>query len=210
MTKRDKQYHDFFKLLGYEFVYYPDKNSFQIKDVGYAKVCDFPATETMKDLACQASIKQDIILLDGNLTFKSYLIFSQGREWTGGIFIKNGDKYHPFYWSYDYDVDSFPETSVVIAKIINGSDIVCQRCGSINDFIIQKPSIHYKCTCKCGSFIKNIGTNEPATLYFGKYKGREISSMRSDEELNYLNWLLNNSQSIKGKLLDAIKYQLSL
>ena len=48
MNLRDKQYHRFFELMGYEFVYYPDKSGFKIKDIGYAKVCDFPAPEIFK------------------------------------------------------------------------------------------------------------------------------------------------------------------
>lgn len=210
MNKRDKQYHDFFKGMGFEFVYHPDKSGFSIKGVGYAKVCDFPAKEAIVNLAEKASEKQYIILLEGNLTFKTYKVFYKGKFQSDYIFVHKGNKHHPLFFENYYPLEYFPESDLELSKAINGS-IACTRCGSVDDYKIEKPSIHYKATCNgCGSFIKNIGTNEPAVLYFGKYKGREVSSMRSNEELQYLQWLLGSSEKLKGKLLDAIKYQLSL
>ena len=209
MNSRDKQYHDFFKLMGYEFVYHPDKSGFMIKDVGYAKVCDLPASSFIIKEAEKASYKMPIILLEGNLTFKNYHNVSKGQWFCEGMFIKKGDKYFPMYYGGDYLLDSFPETSRITAIAINGN-ITCQRCGSINDFIVEKPSIHYKLICQCGCFIKNSGTNSPAILHFGKYKGREVASMKSDEELRYLQWLIGNSESIKGKLKESIEKHLAL
>lgn len=210
MNKRDKQYHDFFKLMGYEFVYYPEKSGFMIKGVGYAKVCDYPAPQTFIDKAAANSFKQTTILLEGSLTFRPYLMFTEGNK-TESIFIPKDKKYYPIFWQNEYDVDIFPETSTNIGIVLNGSDVTCYRCGNVNDFKVEKPSIHYKAVCNCCNyFIKNLPTNAPAIMHFGKYKGREVQSMRSDEELKYLQWLLDNSESIKGKLLDAIKYQLAL
>lgn len=209
MNKRDKQYHDFFKSMGYEFVYHPDKSGFMIKGIGYAKVCDLPASDFIIKEAEKAGKKMQIILLEGNLTFKCYRLFSNDHGWYSAMFVKEGDKYSPLFYNEDYLIDSFPETTKQTAISING-DIVCQRCGSVNDFIVEKPSIHYKLTCQCGSFIKNSGTNAPAILYFGKYKGREIASMKSDDELKYLEWLINNSDSIQGKLRTSIINHLSL
>jgi len=74
MNTRDKQYHIFFERMGYEFVYHPDKSGFMIKDVGYAKVCDYPASDFIKGQAIIASEKRDIILLEGNLGFKPYWV----------------------------------------------------------------------------------------------------------------------------------------
>ncbi len=209
MNLRDKQYHEFFTRMGYEFVYYPEKSGFLIKEIGYAKVCDYPAPKVLQDKAEENGKKQTTILLEGPLSFKPYSFYSE-NGWTESIFIPKGEKYYPVFWQNEYDVDIFPGTSKNIGVVLNGGDVVCQRCGSVNDFQVQKPSIHYKAVCQCGCFIKNLPTNQPAVLYFGKYQGREVASMRSDEELRYLQWLVDNSNSLKGRVLEAIKYQLAL
>jgi uncharacterized protein (DUF3820 family) len=41
-------------------------------------------------------------------------------------------------------------------------------------------------------------------LYFGKYKGRQIASLVSEDEINYLKWLLNN-----GTLKPTLKNQIT-
>jgi hypothetical protein len=69
-------------------------------------------------------------------------------------------------------------------------DIICQNCGSINDYRTVMKSNQNTAWCNgCDKFIKNIPQGKPATLYFGKYKGRELSSMVSDDELKYLEWV---------------------
>ncbi len=89
-------------------------------------------------------------------------------------------------------------------------DITCQHCGLCNDYYVQKSGPHNSAYCNgCGQYIKHVPqNNEIKIVPFGKYKGREISSMRSDEELRYLQWFVempdlrdNVKQSINKYLL---------
>lgn len=82
--------------------------------------------------------------------------------------------------------------------------IVCQNCGSIDDYNERAAGPHISAYCNgCGKYIKHLPQNTPATLYFGKYRGRLISSMLDIEELRYLEWL-TNAGGIKPKLKEAI------
>lgn len=70
--------------------------------------------------------------------------------------------------------------------------ITCQRCGLIDDYTIQKSGPHNSAYCNgCGNYIKHLPqNNEIKIVPFGKYKGREIATMRSDEEVRYLQWFV--------------------
>jgi len=197
--------------MGYEFVYHPDKSGFMIKGIGYAKVCDYPASDFVINQAIEASKKKKIILLEGNLSFKSFKTFNEGSETCEGVFISPGEKYYPVFYG-DFECEYFPRTASNIAIAIKSdNNFHCNTCGSNNNILVEKPSIHFKVSCGyCHSFITNIGTNAPAILHFGKYLGREVSSFKSNEELQYLQWLLTNSKTIKGKLKTAIENHLSL
>lgn len=86
--------------------------------------------------------------------------------------------------------------------------ITCPHCGATDNYSTTPSGPHLKATCnECHRYIKFLPqeTSKP-TLYFGKYKGREISSMNSEEELQYLKWL--SSQDIKPKLKSDIQFQL--
>jgi len=70
----------------------------------------------------------------------------------------------------------------------------CKRCGLIDEVLITQQGVHVRADCRgCGAFIKFIPQGAPPVLYFGKYKGREISSMKSKEEIEYLQWLLKQT-----------------
>lgn len=87
------------------------------------------------------------------------------------------------------------------------NDIICKKCGSVNDFQQKQSGPHLTAWCNgCGAYIKHLPQQNKPTLYFGKYKGREISSMNSEEELRYLKWL--SEQDIKQNLKDNILSQL--
>lgn len=83
-------------------------------------------------------------------------------------------------------------------------DIICQNCGSINDFHTIMKSNQNTAWCNgCDKFIKNISQGKPPVIHFGKYKGRLISTMVLKDEIQYLEWL--NSQEwatsvIKGQI----------
>ena len=82
--------------------------------------------------------------------------------------------------------------------------ITCRRCGSVDDYSTSRSGQHIKATCnKCGSYIQFVPQGGPPTLFFGKYKGREISTMITVDEINYLHWLLD--QDIKEKLREDIQ-----
>lgn len=71
-------------------------------------------------------------------------------------------------------------------------DIVCQNCGSINDYRTVMKSNQNTDWCNgCNKFIKNIPQGKPIVLYFGKYKGRELSSMNDEFEIKYLKWVID-------------------
>lgn len=73
-------------------------------------------------------------------------------------------------------------------------DIICQQCGSINDYHTIMKSNQNTAWCNgCDSFIKNLSQGKPPILYFGKYKDRLLDSMTSQEEVNYLKWVIEQS-----------------
>jgi uncharacterized protein (DUF3820 family) len=84
-------------------------------------------------------------------------------------------------------------------------ELVCRKCGSINDYSTEMKSGQNVATCNaCGSFIKNIPYREPA-LYFGKYKGRAIKDI---PDPNYLQWVLDKCNP-KGSIKQAVINQIS-
>jgi uncharacterized protein (DUF3820 family) len=88
-------------------------------------------------------------------------------------------------------------------------DITCQRCGSVNDYHVVKTELHDTAYCNgCDAYIKHLPKNNPIVIMpFGKYKGREISSLLSDEELRYVTWMLHNSTA-NEKIKTALKNHL--
>lgn len=71
-------------------------------------------------------------------------------------------------------------------------DIICQHCGSINNYRTVMKSNQNTAWCNdCDGFIKNISQGKSPQLHFGKYSGRLISTLISEEELKYLNWLVD-------------------
>jgi len=208
MNKQEQQYYDYLLNLGYTPKHFPEKHSFLIPNV-YLKVCDFPVSDFIRQQAKEASKKMVIMLLHGNLTFDSYTVFHEGDECAEGFLTKSNSKYSPIYYG-EMDVEYFPEEAKCIADvIINGKKLVCPRCKKVNKFIVGK-NIHYKATCVCGTWITNISSNKPIKLHFGKYAGREISSMIQKEEVDYLKWALSNMTTLKKNVIDAINSHLGI
>lgn len=82
-------------------------------------------------------------------------------------------------------------------------EVICSRCGS-DDYTTEESGVHLKAVCgRCGSYIKFLSQTTKVILYFGKYKDRDINTMNSKEELEYLNWLTKQS-FIKPKLKSQI------
>ena len=89
--------------------------------------------------------------------------------------------------------------------------ITCNKCKSVDNFTTEISGPHLKATCnQCGSFIKFIPRPDSVpTLHFGKYKGKTIESMNSKDEINYLNWLIENNLKLSKSLKDAILNKLN-
>jgi len=80
-------------------------------------------------------------------------------------------------------------------------EVTCRNCGSINDATLKKEGMHLAAYCNgCSKFIKNISYAEP-TLYFGKYSQTKVAEI---DDLNYLEWLVDNVKTLKPKLKEAI------
>lgn len=83
-------------------------------------------------------------------------------------------------------------------------DIVCQHCGSTNNYRTELKSGHLVAHCNsCQKFIKNIPHQEPK-MYFGKYKGRLIKDI---PDLGYLEWVISKNLA-KGNIKQAIIKQI--
>lgn len=88
-------------------------------------------------------------------------------------------------------------------------DITCQRCGLANDYEIKQAGPHQSAYCNgCGNYIKHLPQNKPVEIIpFGKYKGRELKSLVSDEEVRYLNWF-SQMPDLKPRIKEAIRKHL--
>lgn len=201
MTTIENQYAYLFSQLGHTTEFYPEKSLFHLKESNiYCKVCENPASDETIKKAIEGSRKHQIVLLEGGISFKSFRMFNNGEESCPVVFLDKSHKWYPLYWGYDFDLEYFRETTIIVSLAIRcGEDVECHRCGLVNDFTVSKPSLHYKATCRCGNYITNISENKPSALYFGKYKGRLVSSMQGNDELQYLEWGLTQNM-FKGKL----------
>lgn len=207
MNKQEQQYFKYLKNLGYDPTYNEGKSSFLIKNFSrkiYLKCCEYPASQETIDLAKKHSSDIDIILLEGNLTFREYDIYSEGEKYDMGVLTTSGSKYAPYFFG-EYDPDYFEDETIAIAMAISEKDLVCRRCGKTNQYRISK-NIHYKATCVCGTFITNVSTNKPLVIHFGKYQGRELESMVHIDEVKYLQWAINSKVFSKKLEEAAIKF----
>lgn len=78
--------------------------------------------------------------------------------------------------------------------------LVCRKCGSVDDYTTEQKSNNLVATCTCGAFIKNIPTEKPK-FYFGKYKDTFIHEC---DDLQYLIWARDNMNNLKGRQKDAV------
>lgn len=60
----------------------------------------------------------------------------------------------------------------------------------------------------CPACLRVIARITRQSLPFGKFKGREVHTMRSPEEQRYLNWFLSNVDIYSTELGNALYYQL--
>ena len=82
--------------------------------------------------------------------------------------------------------------------------IICPKCGS-NNYKTEQRGIHQTAICaSCNTYIKHLPQGKPAKLYFGKYKDRDIDSMTSKEEIDYLLWMTRKMDIKPNSLREAI------
>ena len=90
-------------------------------------------------------------------------------------------------------------------------DIVCRKCGTINEYRVERKANNDVATCTaCGSFIKNIPYSPPA-LYFGQFKGKPIEQYETKRELDYLYWIRNHKEiwpKLNARTQEAINLRL--
>ena len=92
---------------------------------------------------------------------------------------------------------------------MNTEKVQCEKCSSL-DYRIEQRGIHKTAYCNhCDSYIKNLPQGKPATIYFGKYRDREVSSMTSQEEVGYLIWMTKKLDIKPNSLKEAINQHLS-
>jgi hypothetical protein len=89
---------------------------------------------------------------------------------------------------------------------VQRKQIVCTKCGSVDDYRTELKANNLTAYCNgCDSFITNI-PYQPATFYFGKYKGVPIDTI---EDLSYLQWAIKNIQKLSAHLREAIERRIS-
>jgi uncharacterized protein (DUF3820 family) len=95
------------------------------------------------------------------------------------------------------------ETLYSLGFLIFMKDVICQKCGSANDYHIIPKAFNHTAYCNlCNSYIKNLPQDKPLTLPFGKYKGTLLTDMVTNEQIKYLQWIITQDfgNNIKGKI----------
>jgi len=87
------------------------------------------------------------------------------------------------------------------------SEVICQRCGTTNEFYVVPSGPHLKAMCNhCNLYIKFVPQEkEPPKFYFGKYVGKYIHEI---EDMSYLRWAVTN-MSLKQHIRDAIQKRIT-
>ena len=86
-------------------------------------------------------------------------------------------------------------------------ELICKRCGSINDYstALNPNNNGLAATCNgCKSFIKFIPQGKPAEFFIGKYKGSKISACNDKD---YLKWFLLNTNP-NEKVKKAVEHRI--
>lgn len=89
------------------------------------------------------------------------------------------------------------------------NQIICQNCGNVDDYSVKQAGPHQSAYCnECDAFIKHLPQNNPVSVMpFGKYKGRELKSLKDDEEVRYLQWFIQ-MPDLKPRIKEAIQSHL--
>lgn len=85
-------------------------------------------------------------------------------------------------------------------------DVICKKCGLVNDYEIIVKSGQQTAWCNgCSGYLKNIPYEAEAKMYFGKYAQAKISEIN---DLGYLEWAIDNIKKLNPKQIEAITKQI--
>lgn len=83
--------------------------------------------------------------------------------------------------------------------------VKCNNCGNVDHYRVEQSGEHKNAICNfCNKYIKFLPQPEKEFLMpFGKYKDKPLASLKSNEEVRYLNWMLSGdfSNNIKNKII---------
>lgn len=110
----------FFDEIGYEWEY--EKEGFELPSGRYLPDFYFPKLQTYLEVKGQDFTEREIqkcvelsadymvILLDGPPKLKVYKMYEKTEEMCPVVFVPVGDKYWPFFFTYDIDPIYFQDT----------------------------------------------------------------------------------------------------
>lgn len=88
-------------------------------------------------------------------------------------------------------------------------ELCCKQCGLIAPPEVREVPPHKTAYCSgCGAYIKHLRQqpDDDFTLFFGKFKGRNVKSMTAtQEERGYLLWLYEKATTLKEHERTIIK-----
>lgn len=84
-------------------------------------------------------------------------------------------------------------------------DIICNKCGSVNDYRVNVTDLHHTAYCNgCDNYIKHLPKpDKEHVIYFGKYKGTALKDFTSKDHVSWLQWAIK-SVDLKPVLKEAI------
>lgn len=85
-------------------------------------------------------------------------------------------------------------------------DVICKKCGLVNDYSVKIKLPHHYAYCNgCSAFIKFVQHESPK-FYFGKHKGTLISECT---DVGYMEWAIG-AGVVKGNIKAAIIHRLEM
>ena len=94
-----------------------------------------------------------------------------------------------------FDINTIP--------VYNLHDVVCQRCGTENEYYTEQGSIHVKAICnRCNRYIKFLPQDKPQIMMLPKYRGVPVSELT---DKSYIEWCLSGDVKISHGLSNALR-----
>lgn len=119
----------FFDEIGWEWRYedegYQLESGYYLPDFYfpllnmYAEVKAKAFTEAEVNKCKQLSEEFGVVMLEGPPNPRSYTVYRGGEEGADVVFMPKGDKYYPFYYSFDFDPNFFPDTADAVMTALS-------------------------------------------------------------------------------------------